>query len=127
MPEIRPYDLVRATPAPPAVKPLAGGQSFESFLGAELSLQDAHEAFEEGERQADGGDLEYLAAELACRQWLTHGPTEAGTQAYPIQTAYFLRNQRRPEDSPLRAMRLGGMLKAAALQQRSGMPATGTV
>lgn len=126
MPQIRPYELVQSarSQAPAPQQRPADATAFERFLGAELSVPDLQER-EEPESRADGVDLEYLAAELACRRNLTRPATlEAGD--YPIQTAYFLRNQRRPEDSPMRKMRLGGVMKAATVQLRNGLPATGT-
>lgn len=126
MPQIRPYELVQSarsqSPAPQQ-RP-SDAATFERFLGAELSISDLQDR-EEPESRTDGVDLEYLAAELACRRNLT-GPATLDAGGYPIQTAYFLRNQRRPEDSPMRKMRLGGVMKAATVQLRNGLPATGT-
>lgn len=126
MPQIRPYELVQSArsqaPAPPQ-RP-TDAATFERFLGAELEVSDLQDR-EEPEFRTDGVDLEYLAAELACRRNLMQ-PATMDAGGYPMQTAYFLRNQRRSEDSPMRKMRLGGVMKAATVQLRNGLPATGT-
>lgn len=126
MPQIRPYELVQSARslAPAPQQRPSDAATFERFLGAELSVPGLQDR-EEADSRTDGVDLEYLAAELACRRNLTR-PTTVEASDYPVQTAYFLRNQRRPEDSPMRKMRLGGVMKAAAVQLRNGLPATGT-
>lgn len=124
MPQIRPYELVQSerSQAPSAQRP-SDAATFDRFLGAELSVPDLQDR-DDPEPRTMGVDLEYLAAELACRRNLMQ-PASLDAVGYPIQTAYFLRQQNRSEDSPMRKMRLGGVMKAATAQMRNGLPATG--
>lgn len=115
MPQIRPYELIQTTRTAPAPRG-AAREGFERLLGAEFEVADP---------EHEGVDLEYVAAELACRRNLAR-PELSGPETYPVQTAYFLRHERKSEVSPMRALRLGGVLKAAEAQRRNGLPATGT-
>lgn len=125
LPQIRPYELVQSarSQAPSAQPRPSDAATFERFLGTELSVSDLQDR-DDHDSRTDGVDLDYLAAELACRRNLMQ-PASLDAAGYPIQTAYFLRQQNRSEDSPMRKMRLGGVMKAATVQLRNGVPATG--
>ena len=123
MPDIRPYELIsRQVPTQGPSPRVNAGTGFSGYLDQELLG-----AAEELDARGEAEELDYLAAELACRRGLLTPTGTEGSQPYPVQTAYFLRNQNRPVDSPMRSLRLGGMMKAATMQFRNGLPATGTM
>lgn len=122
MQQIRPYDLIAQSPRSQVqAAPRGQAHSFQSFLEEDLAASE----FEE-EAAGGGADLDYLAAELACRQNLLQATGTDGLQQYPVQSADFLRNQRRPASSPMMALRLSGVIKAASLQHRNGVRPPGT-
>lgn len=68
-------------------------------------------------READGFEAVDLCAGRTC--------SPPPRRDYPRQVAYFLPQERRSDRSPIRTLRLGGLLKAATEQLRIGLPATG--
>lgn len=123
MPDIRPYELISRQARTPGPTPrVNAGTGFAGCLEEELGG-----AADELEARGEAEELDYLAAELACRRGLLSPTGTEGAQPYPVQTAYFLRNRNRPLDSPMRSLRLGGLMKAATMQFRNGLPATGTM
>jgi len=128
--EIRPYSLVQkqirsqdleAEEAPDQ------GTNFRRYLGEELAVPEDREAPgapETAEGGGEGVDLDYVAAELACRRNLLAPETDAGSEDAPLHTAHFLCQHRRSVASPLQAGRLGGVVKAA-LQSRISIPPPG--
>ena len=113
MQQIRPYSLIQKTLRSQDVPaPEGEASTFSRELGEERALPDDGDGTTE--------DLEYLAAELAVRQSLT---TPELDETQTIQVAHFLSQQRRSGASPLRAGRLGGVVKAA-MQSRIGVPPT---
>jgi hypothetical protein len=130
--EIRPYSLVQKqirTQDLEVDEAPDQGSSFRRYLGEELAVPEDREAPgvpETAEGGGEGVDLEYVAAELACRRNLLVPEADAGSQEAPVQTAHFLRQQRRSVSSPLQAGRLGGVVKAA-LQSRISIPPPGAM
>lgn len=124
MSEVRPYSLIQKTVQKPVQgpEPREEGSSpstFSRLLGEELSVPEDRQAPKElnSQEEADGAvedvDLEYVAAELACRRDLLIPNEVDDAQSPPVQTAYYLSHPRRSSASPMQALRLGGAVKAA--------------
>ena len=134
MQEIRPYSLIQKqiqtnNPEVEETPDQVQDSSFCRYLGEELAVPEDREKSgmqENGEGNGEGVDLEYVAAELACRRNLLAPEAGAGDQDVPVQPASFLRQQRRSVTSPLQAGRLGGVVKAA-LQSRISIPPPGAI
>lgn len=76
--------------------------------------------------------LEFLAQVRQAQEARVRAPEETPEPLrplprprYPEHAACFLPQHRRPARSPMRVLRLGGLLKAAARQLRLGVPASG--
>jgi len=130
--EIRPYSLVQKQIRSQDLEVDAEpdqGSTFRRYLGEELAVPEDREApgvSEAAEGGGEGVDLDYVAAELACRQNLMDPEPDAGGEDLPMHTAHFLRQQRRSLGSPLQSGRLGGVVKAA-LQSRIIIPPPGAM
>ncbi len=131
MQEIRPYSLVQKQIRSQDLetKAVDDGSGFRRYLGEELAVPEDREApgpLEAADGVGEGVDLDYVAAELACRQNLLDPKPEEGGEGFPMHTAHFLCQQRRSVASPLQAGRLGGVVKAA-LQSRISIPPPGAM
>ncbi len=124
MSEVRPYSLIqksiqKSVPVPEPREEAAGPSAFSRLLGEELSVpedrmtSEESTALDDAEVGVEDVDLEYVAAELACRRDLLVPNEVEGVDSPPVQTAYYLSHPRRSSASPMQAMRLGGAVKAA--------------
>ncbi len=131
MSEVRPYSLIQKSiqkPVPGSEPRAEAGSpsAFSRLLGEELSVPEDRLDPEQSKVQEDAEvgsedvDLEYVAAELACRRDLLIPNEVEAADSPPVQTAYYLSHPRRSSASPMQAMRLGGAVKAA-MQSRITM------